>query len=37
MLKSTYESGNGKAFGSHAMAMMFEVGYDIFSPDSEVA
>ena len=26
-----YESGNGKYFGSHAMAMMFEVGYDIFS------
>ena len=26
-----YESGNGKNFGSHAMAMMFEFGYDIFS------
>ena len=26
-----YESGNGKYFGSHAMAMMFEVGYDVFS------
>ena len=26
-----YESGNGKYFGSHAMAMMLEVGYDIFS------
>ena len=26
-----YESGNGKYFGSHAMAMMLEVGYDVFS------
>lgn len=26
-----YESGNGKYFGSHAMATMIELGYDIFS------
>ena len=26
-----YESGNGKYFGSHAVASMIEVGYDIFS------
>ena len=26
-----YESGNGKYFGSHAIAMMLEVGYDVFS------
>ena len=26
-----YESGNGKYFGSHALAAMVEVGYDIFS------
>ena len=26
-----YESGNGKYFGSNAMAMMLEVGYDVFS------
>lgn len=26
-----YESGNGKYFGSHAIATMVEVGYDVFS------
>ena len=26
-----YQSGNGKNFGSHAMAMMLEAGYDVFS------
>lgn len=26
-----YESGNGKHFGSHAMAAMVELGYDVFS------
>ena len=26
-----YEPGDGKYFGSHAMVMMFEVGYDVFS------
>ena len=26
-----YESGNGKHFGSHAMAAMLELGYDVFS------
>ncbi len=26
-----YESGNGKHFGSHAIASMLEVGYDVFS------
>ena len=31
-----YETGNGKYFGSHAMAMMFEFGYDIFSQFSKL-
>lgn len=26
-----YEMGNGKYFGSHAIATMFELGYDVFS------